>query len=372
MANIPVSPGLRRWTRSPEGRSKKLFKVGRVALGVLLSTVVLSSCLVNQTQLWARDKLSPSAPTTRVVTRANIPYGSDALQQLDLYLPAGPAIGIIIWFHSGGWCCGDKSGVDPLILSQVDRGYAVASVNYRLAPGVTAEQMLGDGDQAVRFIKANRSSWGAGAGKVIASGGSAGGTIALLLAAAPGYFAAAGLGPLSGIDPTVDAVISLVGPSDLRSYIEGSTGGWGPGVAEGFLGCSNLGSNWPTTTTTTTTTMTTTTTGSLSSRATVVAMEGPMPPCDASRVLKFSPVFWAVLTVFFRGSGSLPPAYLAYGDQDTLVPPSSQGIVLHDWWSAGGNWFATYYDNPSAGGHSLSYDVNATAFNLWLGLYGAP
>ncbi|HBU01336.1 MAG TPA: hypothetical protein DEB20_02015, partial [Acidimicrobiaceae bacterium] len=121
---------------------------------------------------------------------------------------------------------------------QVDRGYAVASVNYRLAPGVTAEQMLGDGDQAVRFIKANRSSWGAGAGKVIASGGSAGGTIALLLAAAPGYFAAAGPGPLSGIDPKVDAVISLVGPSDLRSYIEGSTGGWGPGVAEGFLGCS--------------------------------------------------------------------------------------------------------------------------------------
>ena len=259
-------------------------------------------------------------------------------------------------------------GVDPLILSQVDRGYVVASVNYRLAPGVTAEQMLGDGDQAVRFIKANRSSWGAGAGKVIVSGGSAGGTIALLLAAAPGYFAAAGLGPLSGIDPKVDAVISLVGPSDLRSYIEGSVGGWGPGLAEGFLGCSNLGSNWPTTTTTTTTT----TTGSLPSSATTDAKQGPMPPCDASRVLKFSPVFWAVLTVFVSGSGSLPPAYLAYGDQDTLVPPSSQGIVLHDWWSAGGNWFATYYDNPSAGGHNLSYDVNATAFNLWLGLYGAP
>ena len=364
MASTPVPFGSRRWTRSPEGRSKKLLKVGRVALGVLLSTVVLSSCLVNQRELWASDKLSPSAPTTRVVTRANIPYGSDPLQQLDLYLPAGPAIGILIWFHSGGWCCGDKSGVDPLILSQVDRGYAVASVNYRLAPGATAEQMLADGDQAVRFIKANRASWGAGAGKVVVAGGSAGGTIALLLAAAPGYFAAAGLGPLSGVHPKVDAVISLVGPSDLRSYIEGSIGGWGLGITEGFLGCSNRGSNWPTTTTTTT--------GSLSSRATTVAMQGPMPPCDPSRVLKFSPVFWAVLTVFFSGSGSLPPAYLAYGDQDTLVPPSSQGIVLHDWWSAGGNWFATYYDNPSAGGHSLSYDVNATAFNLWLGLYGAP
>ena len=97
-----------------------------------------------------------------------------------------------------------------------------------------------------------------------------------------------------------------------------------------------------------------------------------MPRCDPVRVLKFSPVFWAVFTVFMSGSGHLPPAYLAYGDQDTLVPPSSQGIVLHDWWAAAGNWLATYYDNPPRSDHNISFAVNATALNLWLGLFGTP
>jgi acetyl esterase/lipase len=214
--------------------------------------IVLSGCLVNQRDLWASDKLAASAPTTRAATLTDVPYGNDPLQKLDLYLPAAPSIGIIIWVHSGGWCCGGKSNVDPLILSQLDRGYAVASVNYRLAPSVTAEQLLADGDQAVRFVKAKRSSWGAGAGKVLIAGGSAGGTIALLLAATPGYFAGPELGALGGIDPRVDAVISLVGPSDFRTYIDGSISRYGRNLAEGFLGCSNLGENFPTTTTTTT------------------------------------------------------------------------------------------------------------------------
>lgn len=352
--------------------NRRRSRSGLSVLVALSCAVLLSSCFVNQRDLWASDKLSPSAPTTRTPTRANVPYGTDAAQKLDLYLPAVPAIGVIVWFHSGGWCCGDKSGVDPLILSKIDRGYAVVSVNYRLVPSVTAEQQLADGDRAVRFVKATRSSWGAGAGKVIAAGGSAGGNIALLLAAVPGYFRGPDLGALGGIDPRVDAVISLVGPSDLRPYIDGSVPGMGAGLAEGFLGCSNLGANWPTTTTTTQPQSSSSSSSTTSSTTTTIARQVPMPPCDPARVLKFSPVFWAVLTVFLSGSGHLPPAYLAYGDLDTLVPPVSQGIVLHDWWAAAGNWLATYYDNPPGGDHNLSYNVNATAFELWLNFYGAP
>lgn len=95
-----------------------------------------------------------------------------------------------------------------------------------------------------------------------------------------------------------------------------------------------------------------------------------MPTCDPNRVLTFSPLFWAAITVLF--GGRLPPAYLAYGNQDALVPPPSQGEVLHDWWSTAGNWLATYYDNPVSAGHNLSGDINLTAFNLWLSVFGAP
>ena len=363
--------------------------VGFVAL-VMSLMILLSSCWVNQNNLWAVDKLPSISPTSREVTEANIAYGDEDLQKLDLYLPASEVRGIIVWFHPGGWCCGDKVDIDPIILSTIDSGYAVVSVNYRLVPTVTAEQQLADADRALRFVKASRRAWGAGAGKVIVAGGSAGGTLALLLAGAPGQFSGPDLGLLAGIDPQVDAVISLVGPSDLRSYIDGETGEWVSGLAEGFLGCSNRGSQWPTSPTTSTTS-----TLPVAPRPTVaptkdrvwelssISLVEPstaasdvssgssgMPPCDPNRVLKFSPILWAVLAELF--GGDLPPAYLAYGDRDSVVPPSSQGVVLHDWWSAGGSWLETYYDNPPTGGHNLSNEMNATAFSLWLGLFGFP
>jgi len=355
--------------------------------------VLLTGCLVNQQNLWPSDKLPPSSPNSRTPNVADVPYGTDALQTVDLHLPVVPARGVILWLHPGGWCCGDKADVDALILSTLAKGYGVVSANYRLVPDVTAEQQMADVDRVIRFVKASRVSWGLGAGKLIVAGGSAGGNLALLAAAAPGHFAGSDLGWLSGIDPRVDAVISLVGPSNLRSYIDGEIEGWGQGLAEGFLGCSDLGSQWPTTTTTTVATTTTSSPSSPSSSSTTVvgsqsvaalARIEPsidpdsilrpavaMPRCDPARVLRFSPMFWAAFTVLFGGR-QLPPAYFAYGNQDWLVPPASQGAPLHDWWAAGGNWLATYYDNPPSGGHNLSFDVNATAFSLWLSAFASP
>ena len=350
-------------------RSSRRVRRARSMAFVLSLTIILSSCWVNQTDLWSSDKLPVESPTTRTVTRGNVAYGTDALQKLDLYMPSGSVRGVILWFHSGGWCCGERTHIDPVILSTVDRGYALVSASYRLVPAVTAEQQLADADRALRFVKATRESWGAGAGKVIVAGGSAGGTLALLLAGAPGYFSAEDLGPLATVDPRVDAVISLVGPSDLRPYIAGTVESWGPGLVEGFLGCSNRGSQWPTTTTTTTTTAISIVEPAIS-KLDVPSASSAMPPCDPNRVLKFSPILWAIVAEMF--DGDLPPAYLAYGDQDMLVPPSSQGAPLHDRWSSGGSWLETYYDNPRAGGHNLSYEVNTTAFYLWLGLFGAP
>ena len=102
----------------------------------------------------------------------------------------------------------------------------------------------------------------------------------------------------------------------------------------------------------------------------MLSLPPTVPPCDPNAVLRFGLVLWAVLGPMLEGD--LPPAYLAYGDRDSVVPPSSQGVVLHDWWSAGGSWLETYYDNPPTGGHNLSNEMNATAFSLWLGLFGAP
>lgn len=340
---------------------------------VLLAGVLLWGCWVNQDELWSSDRLPLTSPTSLVPTRADIAYGPLQEQRLDLYLPETAPRGVIVWLHAGGWCCGDKSDVDPLILSTIEKGFAVASANYRLVPSVSAEQQMSDVDRAIRFVKATRESWGVGADHVVVAGGSAGGNLALLAAGAPGYFAGSELGSLTGVDPRVDAVISLVGPSDLRWYVDGSIGGWGPPLVEGFLGCSNRDPD-PSSTVLIADREDSLSTAALLELEPTIALDDvppamvPLPRCDAGRVLTFSPVFWAALTVFLGGP-QLPPAYLAYGDLDDLVPAPSQGVVLHDWWAEGGDWLATYYDNPPNGGHNLSFEVNASAFYLWLGLF---
>lgn len=60
-------------------------------------------------------------------------------QKLDLYVPekADGPLPLIIWIHGGGWQSGGKEGCPPLRAGYVSRGYAVASVNYRLSGHAT-------------------------------------------------------------------------------------------------------------------------------------------------------------------------------------------------------------------------------------------
>src|SRR5690242_12683736 len=61
-----------------------------------------------------------------------VPNGHER-QKLDLYLPekANGPLPVIVWVHGGGWQAGSKAGCPGLYL--VPKGYAVASVGYRLS-----------------------------------------------------------------------------------------------------------------------------------------------------------------------------------------------------------------------------------------------
>lgn len=320
-----------------------MFRRMRILVPLLAVVLVASSCLVNQNAISSSDKLPIDSPSSMVPTLNDVAYGPLPPHHLDVYRPVVAPVGVIVFFHAGGWCCGDEANVDPLILSTIARGYVVVSVNYRLAPYSTAEQMMADGDLAIRWVRQHRVDWGASGRKVIVAGGSAGGNLALMLAAAPARYKDRNLDPaLNLVDSRVDGVIAFVGPSDLRPYIDGliPPGGLdGRQLAEDFLDCSNRG-------------------------RVHVGTGIRMPPCSDQRVLAFSPLFWATVAAMF--GGTMPPAYLGYGGLDTLVPISSQGIPLHDAWAQTAGSAAVWLDLPPAAGHNLTHDLNATAFYLWL------
>jgi acetyl esterase/lipase len=329
------------------------MRTGKARLLTLsvVSVVVLAllpiSCVLYRNGLRASEKLPPDTPVTRVPSLSDVAYGPDPANRLDVYLPTVPQIGVIVYFHAGGWCCGDKSQIDTLILSEVDSGYAVVAANFRSSFAASAKQMLADADRVVRYTRVNRARWGAGQGKVLASGGSAGGNIALLLGGAPGVFTGQNLpADLAAADPHVDGVISLVGPSDLRPYLAGEVpvaGFDGQALAEDFLDCSDGGR---------------------------VEAGRLMPPCDQATVLRYSPLFWAVITAMF--GGGLPPVYLAHGRLDVLVPPETQAVPLAAWWQLSAGFPATWLDISPWAGHNLTFDVDKAAFDLWLRLFASP
>ena len=87
---------------------------------------------------------------------------------------------IVLFFHGGLWRSGSKKTCHVHWLTQ--HGYAVASVGYRLTQIAPFPTLLHDCKGAVRFLRANADKYHVDGGKMGASGASAGGHLALLLA----------------------------------------------------------------------------------------------------------------------------------------------------------------------------------------------
>ena len=75
---------------------------------------------------------------TPVEEKANLVYGSDERQRLDLYLPKAAPLAVVVYVHGGGFVGGDKNG-DGTFYLNVGRflarhGFAAVLPNYRRAP----------------------------------------------------------------------------------------------------------------------------------------------------------------------------------------------------------------------------------------------
>src|SRR4051812_3333027 len=102
------------------------FRIGAVIIGLL---ACLSGAQPAAAHLWrARE----SGAVHRDLAYAQ---RDGAAVRLDLYLPieqAGREVPLVVWLHGGGWTFGDKR-LNVFVRGLTARGFAVASVDYRLA-----------------------------------------------------------------------------------------------------------------------------------------------------------------------------------------------------------------------------------------------
>ncbi|MBN1534291.1 MAG: alpha/beta hydrolase [Spirochaetes bacterium] len=152
--------------------------------------------------------------------------------RLDLYRPVhrrGP-LPVTVFLHGGGWMIGDKTDVTreyrgALLRGLLDRGYAVASVQYRLcdAGNVHFPAPLEDCGDAVRWLRRHAVEYGLDPDNIGLWGSSAGAHLALMTAyAQEGEFP--GSAELRGISPKVNYVVNNFGPTDLERLFRPETG----------------------------------------------------------------------------------------------------------------------------------------------------
>jgi acetyl esterase/lipase len=314
--------------------------------------------------------IGPTAAAQLAPDPVEVAYGPDPMHRMDVYATAGDSLGTIMYIHGGGWNGGskdantapivlstqadlrdtaspllaevDETAGERLIFAQIQNGWDVVSIDYRLATpapgdGIRAAEILNDVDRAVRYTRAHAAELGLNMDAFVLAGGSAGGHLALMetQGAPSDAFADSTLpSKLASTDPRIDATIAMVAPTDLSNFWE--AGGIAPPSSESLLGCT---------------------------QDVAPAIPG-MPECDDQVVDDYSPLVWS--RRYAGDGGSLPPAYFAYGGQDTLVKIETQGAPNIKAWAGAAGPERTWVDLPPDGGHNIDDTVNYIAFNSWL------
>ena len=109
---------------------------------------------------------------------------------LDVYQAPGGPRPTLLYFHGGGWTNGNKERSTLIVLPWLEMGWNVVNAEYRLADVAHAPAAVEDGRCALRWIYRNAARYGFDLDRIVVSGNSAGGHLALTTGMLP---ASAGL-----------------------------------------------------------------------------------------------------------------------------------------------------------------------------------
>ena len=240
----------------------------------------------------------PAAP---IASLLDLEYGPDPAHHLDLHLPEEERAPVVVYLHSGGWIGGDENDMPDFIARFAARGYAIASVDYRIAPEHPYPAPIDDAQRAIQWLKAFGNETGLiDSERVVLAGASAGGHIAAIAAADAS---------MTDGDPRTDAsvvgIVSAVGPTDLVQMYD-QRHEWARGMVSAHAGCF---------------------------------------PCSTEEL--------AAPSLTGHLHDALPPSYWIYGALDPLVDLEFQGLAAANAWAEASGDDTAWIDIVDEGDHSL-------------------
>ena len=370
-------------------RSSSVSPVGFALAVLMIASVTLGACSSSSNNASSSTTTASHTPVSvpawdppvtasSEVANASTPqivsYGPDPAQTMEVFQSGGDPMGTIIYIHGGGWSGGSaQANTNAAILSQeeqvraselarlntlaagasketldhikkqLERGWDIVSIDYRLAtgteaPGVAAKRIIGDVDRAIRYSVANAGPLQLDMRRLVLSGASAGGHLTLmeaLTANTDTYVDPTLPAELRAVQLHFDGIVPFVAPTDIATFA--GAGGLAPSAEEALLGCTTL----PT-----------------------VALPDSRLCTDPSLAESLSPI---TLTRAADANGTaLMPAYFGYGGADELVLIATQGTPEVQAWAAAAGDDQTWYDFPPTGTHNLEDTINQEALANWL------
>ena len=126
-------------------------------------------------------RIASQTPTPGITQITDIPYADDNMKEhlLDLYYPEGTTekLPVIIDVHGGGWLYGYKEINKYYCLKLAEKGFLVASINYRLADKFQFIDQVADVFSAFSWLSKNLKDYPADTGNIFLVGDSAGGQL---------------------------------------------------------------------------------------------------------------------------------------------------------------------------------------------------
>ena len=123
---------------------------------------------------------APAAPKVRVTTHVYKKVGKLEIKA-DLHRPDDDRVRpVVVWIHGGALIMGNRAGIDRRVKDMLlGAGYAIVSIDYRLAPETKLPEIIKDVEDAFTWLHKNGRKRKVDTSRVAVMGGSAGGYLTL-------------------------------------------------------------------------------------------------------------------------------------------------------------------------------------------------